>query len=64
MFTDMVGCSRQMGAEEARMLRLLDVHNEVVQRAVAASWKCGGSRRPTKIRRCYSVFLPPYAKQD
>jgi adenylate cyclase len=36
MFTDIVGFSRQMGADEARMLRLLDVHNRVIQRAVAA----------------------------
>src|SRR5712692_1111305 len=34
MFTDMVGFSRQMGADEARMLRLLDVHNQVIQQAV------------------------------
>jgi adenylate cyclase len=34
MFTDIVGFSRQMGADEARMLRLLDVHNEVIQQAV------------------------------
>lgn len=31
MFTDIVGFSRQMGADEARMLRLLDVHNQVIQ---------------------------------
>ena len=36
MFTDMVGFSRQMGADEARMLRLLAVHNQVIQQAVAA----------------------------
>src|SRR5262249_50754251 len=36
MFTDIVGFSRQMGADEARMLRLLDVHNQIVQQAVAA----------------------------
>lgn len=35
MFTDMVGFSRQMGADEARMLRLLAVHNQVIQQAVA-----------------------------
>src|SRR5262245_59843372 len=35
MFTDIVGFSRQMGANEARMLRLLAVHNQFVQRAVA-----------------------------
>jgi len=35
MFTDMVGFSRQMGADEARMLRLLDVHNQIIQQAVA-----------------------------
>jgi len=29
MFTDIVGFSRQMGADEARMLRLLDVHNHI-----------------------------------
>jgi class 3 adenylate cyclase len=26
MFTDIVGFSRQMGADEARMLRLLEIH--------------------------------------
>jgi TolB-like protein/class 3 adenylate cyclase/Tfp pilus assembly protein PilF len=35
MFTDMVGFSRQMGANEARMLRLLDIHNHIIQQAVA-----------------------------
>ena len=35
MFTDMVGFSRQMGSNEARMLRLLDAHNQIIQQAVA-----------------------------
>ena len=35
MFTDMVGFSRQMGSNEARILRLLDVHNHLIQQAVA-----------------------------
>lgn len=35
MFTDIVGFSRQMGADEARMLRLLEVHNQPIQQAVA-----------------------------
>ena len=35
MFTDIVGFSRQMGADETRMLRLLDVHNRIIQQAVA-----------------------------
>ena len=35
MFTDIVGFSRQMGADEARMLRLLDVHNRIIQQAVS-----------------------------
>jgi adenylate cyclase len=35
MFTDIVGFSRQMGADEARMLRLLEVHNQIVQQAVS-----------------------------
>jgi adenylate cyclase len=34
MFTDMVGFSRQMGANETHMLRLLEVHNQVIQQAV------------------------------
>ena len=29
MFTDIVGFSRQMRADEARMLRLLEVHNQI-----------------------------------
>src|SRR5262245_9399606 len=36
MFTDIVAFSRQMGANEARMLRLLEVHNHLIQQAVAA----------------------------
>jgi class 3 adenylate cyclase len=28
MFTDIVGFSRQMGSNEARTLRLLEVHNQ------------------------------------
>jgi class 3 adenylate cyclase len=36
MFTDMVDFSRQMGTDEARMMRLLDVHNRIIQHAVAA----------------------------
>ena len=36
MFTDIVGFSRQMGADEARMLRLLDIHNQLIQHAVSA----------------------------
>ena len=35
MFTDIVGFSRQMGSNEARTLRLLEVHNQVIQQAVA-----------------------------
>ncbi len=36
MFTDIVGFSRQMGANETRTLRLLEVHNHIVQQAVVA----------------------------
>ena len=36
MFTDMVGFSRQMGANEASTLRLLAIHNRVVEQAIAA----------------------------
>ncbi len=32
MFTDMVGFSRQMGADEARMLRLLDLPTRLFSR--------------------------------
>src|SRR3989442_11625330 len=35
MFTDIVGFSRQMGSNEARMLRLLETHNRIIQQAVA-----------------------------
>jgi TolB-like protein/class 3 adenylate cyclase len=34
MFTDIVGFSRQMGADEARTLRLLDTHNQIIHKAV------------------------------
>ena len=36
MFTDIVGFSRQMGSNEARTLRLLDAHNQIIQQAAAA----------------------------
>jgi adenylate cyclase len=35
MFTDMVGFSRQMGRNEARMLRVLEVHNQIIRQAVS-----------------------------
>jgi adenylate cyclase len=35
MFTDIVGFSRQMGNDEARTLRLLETHNQIIQKAVA-----------------------------
>src|SRR5437867_5581070 len=35
MFTDIVGFSRQMGTDEARTLRLLGTHNQIIQHAVA-----------------------------
>jgi len=34
MFTDIVGFSRQMGTDESRMLRLLGIHNQIIQHAV------------------------------
>jgi len=34
MFTDMVGFSRQIGSNEARLLRLLEVHNHLIQQTV------------------------------
>ncbi len=35
MFTDIVGFSRQMGSDEARTLRLLAAHNQIIEQAVA-----------------------------
>src|SRR5215510_340553 len=35
MFTDIVGFSRQMGSDEARTLRMLAAHNQVIHQAVA-----------------------------
>ncbi len=35
MFTDIVGFSRQMGSDEARMLGVLAVHNQLIQQAIA-----------------------------
>jgi len=35
MFTDIVGFSRQMGRNEARTLRLLDTHNQLIQQTVS-----------------------------
>jgi adenylate cyclase len=34
MFTDIVGFSRQMGADETRMLRVLAVHNQLIEQVV------------------------------
>ena len=34
MFTDIVGFSHQMGSDETRTLRLLDVHNQMIRQAV------------------------------
>ena len=36
MFTDIVGFSHQMGADEARTMRLLALHNQVIRHAVSA----------------------------
>ena len=36
MFTDIVGFSRQMGADEARTLRLLTLHNQLIHQAATA----------------------------
>src|SRR5215813_3831735 len=36
MFTDIVGFSHQMGADEARTMRLLALHNQVIRHAVGA----------------------------
>jgi class 3 adenylate cyclase len=33
MFTDIVGFSRQMGADETRTMRLLNVHNRLIHQA-------------------------------
>src|SRR5262245_60670997 len=35
MFTDIVGFSRQMGSNEARTLRLLTTHDQIIQQTVA-----------------------------
>ena len=50
MFTDIVGFSRQMGADEARMLRLLEIHNQMVRQAVA-------ERHGTVIKTVGDAFL-------
>src|SRR5213593_798021 len=36
MFTDIVGFSRQMGTDEARTMRLLALHNQVIRQAATA----------------------------
>src|SRR5437867_1541225 len=50
MFTDIVGFSRQMGTDEARTLRLLAVHNQIIQQAVTA-------HRGTVIKTVGDAFL-------
>ena len=50
MFTDIVGFSRQMGSNEARTLRLLDTHNQLIQQAVS-------DHRGTVIKTIGDAFL-------
>ena len=50
MFTDMGGFSRQMGSNEARTLRLLDIHNQIIQHAVT-------ERHGTVIKTVGDAFL-------
>src|SRR5262245_50407696 len=50
MFTDIVGFSRQMSVDEARMLRLLDIHNRIIRQAVA-------ERHGTIIKTIGDAFL-------
>src|SRR5215470_15006455 len=50
MFTDIVGFSRQMGSNEAQMLRLLETHNQIIQQAVA-------EYRGTVIKTVGDAFL-------
>src|SRR5574341_463453 len=62
MFTDIMGFSRQMGADEARMLRLLDIHNQIIQKAI-------GEHHGTVIKTvgdAFSVDFPSvvHAVQD
>jgi class 3 adenylate cyclase len=45
MFTDMVDFSRQMGSDEARTLRLLAIHNQVIEQAVAYTKGMSSRRR-------------------
>src|SRR5262245_21241296 len=57
MFTDIVGFSRQMGADEARMLRLLDIHNRIIRQAVA-------ERHGTIIKTIGDAFLVDFPSVD
>jgi hypothetical protein len=50
MFTDIVGFSRHMGADEARMLRLLEIHNRIIRQAVV-------EHRGTVIKTVGDAFL-------
>jgi class 3 adenylate cyclase len=50
MFTDIVGFSRQMGSNEARTLRLLEIHNQIIQQAVT-------DHRGTVIKTVGDAFL-------
>ena len=50
MFTDIVGFSRQMGADEARTMRLLALHNQVLQHAVT-------THKGTVIKTVGDAFL-------
>src|SRR5262245_59861563 len=50
MFTDIVGFSRQMGADEARTMQLLALHNQILQQAVS-------THKGTVIKTIGDAFL-------
>ena len=50
MFTDIVGFSRQMGTDETRTMRLLALHNQVLQHAVT-------THKGTVIKTVGDAFL-------
>ena len=60
MFTNIIGFSRQMGADEARMLRLLEVHNQSIQYAVIHTSQTNSRKGVERVamKTLFDLHLP------
>jgi len=59
MFTDIVGFSRQMGADEARMLRLLEIHNQIIGSLIFPVEDSTSSGLPVECERSAGTLRDP-----